>query len=56
MDFSLNRSFVLILVVQYIAYYRVSKVIKKHKKLNHNHPKNIRSSIIIILNHNYHNK
>ena len=31
MDFSLNRSFVLI-------HYRVSKVIRKHTKLSHNHP------------------
>ena len=39
MDCSLNRSFVLILLIQYIAHYRVSKVMKKkHTKLNHNHP------------------
>ena len=38
MDFSLNRSFVLILSIQYIAHYRVSKVTKKHTKFNHNHP------------------
>ena len=38
MDFSLNRSFVLILLIQYIAHYRVSRVIRKHTKLNHNHP------------------
>ena len=38
MDFSLNRSFVLILLMQYIAHYRLGKVIKKHTKLNHNHP------------------
>ena len=38
MDFSLNRSFALILLIQYIAHYRVSKVICKHMKLNHNHP------------------
>ena len=37
MNFSLNRSFVLILLIQYIAHYHVSKVIRKHKKLNHNH-------------------
>ena len=36
MDFSLNRSFVLILLIQYIAHYRASKVIRKHTKLNHN--------------------
>ena len=34
----LNRIFVLILLIQYIAHYRVSKVIRKHTKLNHNHP------------------
>ena len=34
MDFSLNRSFVLILLN---TVYRVSKVIRKHTKLNHNH-------------------
>ena len=38
MNFSLNRSFVLILLIQYIAHYRVSKVIRKHTKLNHNNP------------------
>ena len=38
MDFSLNRSFVLLLFIQYIAHYRVSKVIRKDTKLNHNHP------------------
>ena len=38
MDFSLNRSFVLILFIQYIAHYRVSKVIRKHTKVNLNHP------------------
>ena len=38
MDFSLNRSFVLILLIQYITHYRVSKVIRKHTKLNHDHP------------------
>ena len=38
MDFSLNRRFVLILFMQYIAHYRVSKVVRKHTKLNHNHP------------------
>ena len=37
MDFSLNGSFVLILLILYIADYRVSKVITKHTKLNHNH-------------------
>ena len=37
MDVSLNRSFVLILLIYHIADYRISKV------------KNIRSSIIIIL-------
>ena len=34
MDFSLNRSFVLILLIQY----RVSKVFRKHTKPNDNHP------------------
>ena len=38
MNFSLKRSFVLVLLIQYIAHYRVSKVIRKHTKLNHNHP------------------
>ena len=38
MTFSLNRSFVLILLMQYIAHYRVRKVIRKHTKLSHNHP------------------
>ena len=38
MNFSLNRGFVLILSMKYIAYYPVSKVIRKHTKLNHNHP------------------
>ena len=38
MDFSLNRSYVLILLSQYIAHYCVSKVIRKHTKVNHNHP------------------
>ena len=38
MNFSLNRSFVLILLIQYIAHYRVSKGIRKYTKLNHNHP------------------
>ena len=38
MDFSLNRNSVLILLIQYIAHYRVSKVIRKHTKLNQNHP------------------
>ena len=36
MDFSLNRSFVLILLIQYIAHYRVSKAIRKHAQLDHN--------------------
>ena len=36
MDFSVNISFVLIL---FKTVYRVSKVIRKHTKLNHNHPK-----------------
>ena len=35
MNFSLNRSFVLILLMQHIAHYRVRKVIRKHTKLNH---------------------
>ena len=38
MDFSLNRSFVLILLIQYTAHYRESKIIRKHMKLNHSHP------------------
>ena len=38
MGFSLKRSFALILLTQYIAHYRVSKVIRKHTKLSHNHP------------------
>ena len=38
MNFLLNRSFVLILLTQYIAHYPVSKVIRKHTKLNHDHP------------------
>ena len=38
MDFSLNRSFVLILLIPYIAHYRVIEVISNHTKLNHNHP------------------
>ena len=33
MDLSLNRSFDLILLIQYIAHYRESKVIRKHAKL-----------------------
>ena len=37
MDFLLNRGFVLILLIQYNAHYRVSNVIRKHTKLNHNH-------------------
>ena len=32
-----GTDFVLILLIQYIAHYRVSKVIRKHTKLNHNH-------------------
>ena len=38
MDFSLNRGFVSILLILYIAHYRVSEVIRKHTKLNPNHP------------------
>ena len=38
MNFSLKRSFVLVLLIQYIAHYRANKVIRKHTKLNHNHP------------------
>ena len=38
MNFSLNRSFVLIVLILYIARYRASKVIRKDTKLNHNHP------------------
>ena len=38
MDFSLNRSFVLIPLMKCMAHYRVSKVIRKHTKLNQNHP------------------
>ena len=37
MDFSLNISFVLILLIQYIAHDHVSKVTRKHSKLYHNH-------------------
>ena len=46
MDFSLNRSFVSILLIQYIAHYRVSNVIRKHTKLNHNHPNCFTNDII----------
>ena len=38
MAFLLNRSFVLIFFIQYIAHYRARKVVRKHTKLNHNHP------------------
>ena len=38
MNFSSNRSLVLILLIQYIAHYRVNKVTRKRTKLNHNHP------------------
>ena len=38
MDFWLNKSFVLILLIQYIAHYGGNKVIRKHTKLNHNNP------------------
>ena len=38
MNFSLKRSFALALLLQYIAHYRVSKVVRKHTKINHNHP------------------
>ena len=38
MNFSLKKSFVLILLIQYITHYCVSKIIRKHKKLNDNHP------------------
>ena len=38
MNFSLNRSFVLIVLIQYIAHYLVNKVMRKHTELNHNHP------------------
>ena len=38
MNFSLKRSSVLILLIQYIAHYRVRKVMGKHTKLDHNHP------------------
>ena len=37
MNFSLKETLFLILLIQYIAHYRVSKVIKQHTKLNHNH-------------------
>ena len=37
MNFSLKRNFVLIILIQHIAHYRVSKVIRRHTKLNHNH-------------------
>ena len=46
MNFSLNRGFVLILFIQYIAHYRASKVIRKHTKHNHNHP------IVLPMTHN----
>ena len=36
MALSLNRSFVLILLIQYIAHYRVTRVIRKYTKLNRN--------------------
>ena len=38
MNFSLKKSFVLVLLIQYIAHYHVSEVIRKHAKLNHDHP------------------
>ena len=34
MYFSLNRSFILILLIQYIARYCVSKVVRKHHRMN----------------------
>ena len=37
MEFSVEKSFVLSLLIQYIAHYRVSKVVRKHTKLNHDH-------------------
>ena len=37
MDFLLNRSFVLIILIKYIAHYQVSEVIRKRTKLNQNH-------------------
>ena len=40
MDFSLNRGIVLILLIQYIAHYRASIVIRKHTKLSHTLPNN----------------
>ena len=36
MNFSLKINFVLILLIQYITHYLVSKVIRKHTKRNHN--------------------
>ena len=51
MNFSLNRSFVLILLIQYIAHYRVSKVIRKHRKLNHNHPNCFTNDTLKTSNH-----
>ena len=38
MDFSLNRSFVLSLLMKYITHYGVRKVIRKRTEINHNHP------------------
>ena len=50
MNFSLNRRFVLILLIQYVAHYRVSKIIRKHTKLNHYHP-NCFSNHMLTSNH-----
>ena len=38
MNFSLKRSFVLVLLIQCISHYRVSKVIRKHGNVNNSHP------------------
>ena len=38
MAFLLNRSFVFILLIQYVTHYRASRVIRKHMKLDHKHP------------------
>ena len=48
MAVSLNRSFVLIILIQYITHYRVSKVIRKHTKLNHKHPSCFTNALHII--------
>ena len=47
MDFSMNRSFVLILLLQYIAHYRVSKIIRKHTK--HVAPKSTMNTLKLVI-------